>query len=151
MKRWLKGSSNRTFILWPLVLLAVEAAWQRGVPAIEPAGLGLLLAGYLLYKLTGTYRKREGGGGPGIAIPPDRIVEAGPYRFLRNPMYLGHLVFFLGLAVTLRSWVGLGLFVFHAFWFDARVREDEARLADLFGEPYRAYCRRVKRWLPGVY
>ena len=34
--------------------------------------------------------------------------------------------------------------------FYRRVREDEAHLAQLFGEPYRDYCRRVKRWIPGV-
>jgi protein-S-isoprenylcysteine O-methyltransferase Ste14 len=35
-------------------------------------------------------------------------------------------------------------------WFDRRVREDEERLAGLFGDDYRDYCRRVKRWIPGI-
>ena len=98
----------------------------------------------------GNFRTREGGGGPGISIPPDRIVDRGPYRWVRNPMYLGHLVFFAGLALALRSWVALAVFAVPAVWFDRRVREDEARLAERFGEPYRDYCRRVKRWIPGV-
>ena len=84
-------------------------------------------------------------------MPPDRIVEAGPYRWVRNPMYLGHLIFLAGLAVTLRSWVALAVFAAHTVWFDRRVREDEARLAQRFGEAYRGYCARVKRWIPGVY
>jgi protein-S-isoprenylcysteine O-methyltransferase Ste14 len=107
--------------------------------------------GYLQYKLVGKYRSREGGGGPGISIPPERIVERGPYRWVRNPMYLGHLVYFAGLALTLWSWAGLAVFIAHAAWFEVRVREDEARLAQLFGDTYRDYCRRVKRWIPGVY
>ena len=149
-RRWLGSTSNRTFIVWPLVLYAAEALLQRGWPRIHVWALPLLAWGYLQYKLVGTYRSREGGGGPGISVPPDRIVEAGPYRLVRNPMYLGHLIFFAGLALVLGSWLAAAVFAFHAFWFDRRVREDEARLSGLFGDAYREYCRRVKRWIPGV-
>jgi protein-S-isoprenylcysteine O-methyltransferase Ste14 len=149
-RRWLGSTSNRTFIVWPLVLYAAEALLQRGWPRIHVWALPLLAWGYLQYKLVGTYRSREGGGGPGISVPPDRIVDRGPYGFVRNPMYLGHLVFFAGLALVLGSWLAAAVFAFHAFWFDRRVREDEARLAGLFGDAYREYCRRVKRWIPGV-
>jgi len=47
--------------------------------------------------------------------------------------------------------IGAAVFAAHAVWFELRVREDEARLADRFGDAYRDYCRRVKRWIPGVY
>ena len=151
LTRGLASTSNRTFIVWPLVLAALEALLQEGVPRIEWWGLPLLAWGYLQYRLAGNYRARMGGGGPGISIPPDRIVESGPYRYIRNPMYLGHLIFLVGLAVVLRSWIALAVFVLHAAWFDRRVREDEARLTQLFGDAYRDYCRRVKRWIPGVY
>ena len=151
LRRWLKSTSNRTFIVWPAALFAAEALLQQGWPRIHGWGLALLAWGYLQYRWVGTYRTREGGGGPGLAIPPERIVSRGPYRWVRNPMYLGHLVFFAGLALALGSWIGAAVFAFHALWFDRRVREDEARLAELFGEPYRDYCRRVKRWIPGVY
>lgn len=151
LARWLGGTSNRTFIAWPIALFAVECALRRGWPSLSGWGLPLLVWGYLQYRLTGDYRTQLGGGGPGIAVPPERIVEEGPYRWVRNPMYLGHLLFFAGLAVTLRSWVALAVFAFHVAWFDRRVREDEARLAQRFGEAYRGYCARVKRWIPGVY
>jgi len=150
LRRWLKSTSNRTFVVWPVVLFAGEALLQQGVPAIHWWALPLLAWGYLQYRLVGNFRAREGGGGPGIAIPPDRIVRQGPYRFVRNPMYLGHLIFFAGLALTLGSWIAAAVFAFHAIWFDRRVREDEARLAELFGDDYRDYCRHVKRWIPGL-
>lgn len=120
------------------------------MPRICPWGLPLLAWGYLQYKWVGIYRTRQGGGGPGVSVPPERIVAAGPYRFVRNPMYLGHLIFFAGIALTLGSWLAAAVLAFHIVWFDRRVREDEARLGELFGEPYREYCRRVKRWLPGL-
>lgn len=150
IRRWLGSTSNRTFIVWPLALFGIEALVQQGMPRLHAWGIPLLAWGYLQYKLVGTYRSREGGGGPGISVPPDRIVDEGPYRWVRNPMYLGHLIFFAGIALTLGSWIAAAVLAFHAFWFDRRVREDEERLAQRFGDAYREYCRRVKRWVPGI-
>ena len=148
--RWLKSTSNRTFVVWPVVLFAAEALLQQGMPRIDPWFLPLLAWGYLQYRWVGTYRTRLGGGGPGLSNPPDRIVEAGPYRWVRNPMYLGHLVFFAGMALVLHSWIAAAVLAFHIVWFDLRVRSDERHLAATFGDSYRDYCRRVKRWIPGV-
>ena len=147
---WLSSTSNRTFVLWPAVIFAAEAALQQGIPRIEIWGLPLLAWGYLQYRLVGNYRLRAGGGGPGISVPPERLVSGGPYRYCRNPMYLGHLIFLAGLAFALDSWLAAALFVFHAVWFDRRVRDDEARLSALFGDRYREYLARVKRWIPGL-
>jgi len=83
-------------------------------------------------------------------VPPERLVTGGPYRWLRNPMYAGHLLYLGGVALALGSWIAAVVFAVHLAWFDRRVREDEARLAALFGEPYREYCRRVRRWIPGL-
>jgi protein-S-isoprenylcysteine O-methyltransferase Ste14 len=149
-RKWIGSTSNRTFIAWPLVLFSAEALLRQAWPPIHPWALPLLAWGYLQYKLVGTYRTREGGGGPGISVPPDRIVDEGPYRVVRNPMYLGHLIFLAGLALVLGSWIAAAVFAFHAVWFDRRVREDEERLEARFGDAYRDYGRRVTRWIPGV-
>jgi len=146
--RWLRSTSNRTYILWPVLLAAAETALQRGVPRIEAWALPLLAWGYLQYRLTGNYRLRAGGGGPGIANPPERLVIGGPYRYCRNPMYLGHLIFLAGLALALRSWLAAAVLAYHAVWFDRRARGDEVRLAAIFGEQYLNYAARVKRWIP---
>jgi protein-S-isoprenylcysteine O-methyltransferase Ste14 len=149
--RWLKSTSNRTFILWPVALFALEAALQQGWPRLNLWGLPLLAWGYLQYYGIGRYRTRLGGGGPGLSVPPERIVVSGPYRGVRNPMYLGHLIFFIGIAVTLESWWAFAVLVVHAIWFDRRARSDERHLEQLFGDSYRDYCHRVKRWIPGIY
>ena len=148
LRRWFASTSNRTFIVWPVILFAGEALLQQGIPRIEPWGFLLLAWGYLQYRWVGAFRTREGGGGPGISNPPVRLVTGGPYRWTRNPMYLGHLLFFAGIAITLMSWIAAAVLVAHAVWFDRRVREDEERLAHLFGEDFRDYCRRVNRWIP---
>jgi hypothetical protein len=146
----LRSTSNRTFVLWPGALFGAEAALQGGLPQIDPWALPLLAWGYLQYRLVGNYRVREGGGGPGLSIPPERLVVGGPYRYCRNPMYLGHVIFFAGIVFALHSWIAAGVFAFHLVWFNRRVRDDEARLAALFGDPYREYLARVQRWIPGL-
>ena len=84
------------------LLFAIEAAIQRGMPRLDLWALPLLPWGYFQYHLVGRYRTRLGGGGPGLSNPPERIVEAGIYRWMRNPMYLGHIIFFVGLAPVTR-------------------------------------------------
>jgi protein-S-isoprenylcysteine O-methyltransferase Ste14 len=148
--RWLNRTPVQTFILCPVLVVGFELAWRRGQLAIVPAGFALLAWGYLQYLLVGRFRTRSGGGGPGFGVPPDRIVEDGPYRYVRNPMYLGHLIFMLGLALTFASWFALILFAARALWFHRRVLEDETHLQEMFGASYLDYQRRVKRWVPGL-
>jgi protein-S-isoprenylcysteine O-methyltransferase Ste14 len=71
-------------------------------------------------------------------------------RHVRNPMYLGHLSFMLGLALTFWSWFALILLGLRAARFQSRVRHDGARLETTFGAEYAAYRARVKRWIPGL-
>ena len=139
-----------TFVLLPLIVVACELVLRGGTLAFDPWGVPLLVLGYAQYRLVGQFRSARGGGGPGIDVPPTRIVTEGPFRFTRNPMYLGHLIFMLGLAVTFRSYVGLALLALRAIWFHRHVVADEARLTARFGAEYTDYMRRVKRWVPGV-
>jgi protein-S-isoprenylcysteine O-methyltransferase Ste14 len=147
---WVKSTPKRTFILFPLLVVTFESLRYGGLPPFQPWGVILLVWGYLQYRLVRGYRKGRGGGGPGMDSPPDRIISEGPYAYLRNPMYLGHLIFMAGLAITFYSAFALALLVFHTGWFHMRVLRDEERLEARFGEPYRAYKARVKRWIPGV-
>src|SRR5690348_730789 len=140
-----------TFVLIPIVVIACELIVRRGVLAFDPWGVPLLALGYAQYRLVGNFRTAHGGGGPGIHNPPTRLVTEGPYGLTRNPMYLGHLIFMLGLAVTLRSWLAFVILVARAVWFHRRVVADEARLAARFGAAYTDYMGRVKRWVPGVF
>jgi protein-S-isoprenylcysteine O-methyltransferase Ste14 len=139
-----------TFVLIPMVVVACELLLRGGTLAFEPWGVPLLAWGYAQYRLVGRFRAAHGGGGPGIDVPPTRIVAEGPYGLTRNPMYLAHLIFTFGVAITLRSYVALAILVVRAIWFHRRVVADEARLTALFGAEYAEYKRRVRRWVPGV-
>jgi protein-S-isoprenylcysteine O-methyltransferase Ste14 len=149
--RWLGRTPVQTFVICPLVVIAVELALGGGKLTVVPWGLPLMAWGFLQYLLIGRYRLGLAGGGPGIETPPQRILARGPYRFVRNPMYLGHLIYMAGLALSVWSWFALILLAARAVWFHARVLRDETRLMQLFGADYLAYCARVKRWVPGLF
>jgi protein-S-isoprenylcysteine O-methyltransferase Ste14 len=147
--RWLRKSPVQTFLLVPLAVVAWE--WTFGAPRVQPAFLLVMLWGYLQYRLCGRYRIRLGGGGPGLSgAPPERLVETGIYAWTRNPMYLGHIIYVIGVALTFQSWFGAVIALARTVWFHWRVLRDERGLVGRFGEPYLAYTRRVKRWIPGV-
>ena len=142
------GSSTRTFILFPPAVLAFE--YWRGFDVVwwfAP----LLAWGFLQYYLVGRYRKRIGGGGPGMKIPPERLVTEGPYAWCRNPMYLGHFIFVIGLALTFQSAFALLLLVVTVIILQMHVLRDEKRLRELFGAEYQAYAARVRRWVPYLF
>lgn len=147
----LGGTSFRTFVFYPLLVVAFELWLNDGRLRLEAWALPLLAWGYLQYRLAGRYRLRLGGGGPGMETPPERLVTSGPFALCRNPMYLGHLIFLAGLAFGLRSWLGAAFALATAVSLQLRVRRDERRLGERFGEPYLQYCSRVKRWIPAVF
>ncbi len=146
----LPGSSTRTFLLFPLLVFSFEFLTKEKI-VVDWVFIPLLAWGWLQYYLAGSYRLRLGGGGPGMEKPPERLVTGGPYAWTRNPMYLGHLIFLVGLALTLQSLLAAALALFSVFYFLERVRRDEHRLGERFGEEYAGYCRRVKRWIPGIF
>jgi protein-S-isoprenylcysteine O-methyltransferase Ste14 len=150
MRRWLVRTPVQTFILCPLAVVACELARHDGEIIFVPWGCSLLVWGCLQYLLVGNYRLPRAGGGRGMQPPPDRIITSGPYRYTRNPMYLGHLIFMMGLALALWSWFALILLATRAAWFHRRVLRDEQRLEARFGSTYAAYRSKVNRWIPGI-
>jgi hypothetical protein len=150
MLAFVRRTPNRTFVLYPALVLGAQMLVQQGRPRLAWRYAPLLAWGYLQYRLCGGYRRARGGGGPGIDVPPEDLITTGPYAVVRNPMYLGHLIFLAGVWLFARSWLGLLLLTGTAWWFHDRVGADEQRLADQFGEPYREYQARVSRWIPGL-
>lgn len=107
-----------------------------------------MAGGYALYRHGGRYRSERGGGGPGFSVAPSGLVTSGPYAVVRNPMYLGHLIFLGGLVTLTRSPVALAGLLIQGQRLADRVAIDERRLADRFGTAYAEYVARVPRWLP---
>jgi len=79
------------------------------------------------------------------------VISTGPYRYVRHPMYAGMLLFFIGVALLLGSWLGFGLFpVFIGALVIRAVREEEMLREELPG--YDAYMAQVSyRFIPYVW
>lgn len=110
-------------------------------------GTGLMAAGLLLVGsglVTFTYAR--------TAVMPTRparqLVAWGPYRFTRNPMYVGLTALYLGLTLLLNmAWPLVTLPVVLIVMTVVVIRREERYLRQAFGGDYEAYCRRVRRWL----
>jgi len=77
-----------------------------------------------------------------------RIVEAGIYRWTRNPMYVGMSLAYAGLSILINSaWCLLLLPLSIVLVQVLVIRREERYLADKFGAAYEGYCSRVRRWL----
>jgi protein-S-isoprenylcysteine O-methyltransferase Ste14 len=92
-----------------------------------------------------------GRGTPAPFDPPRRLVIRGPYRFVRNPMYIGAGFALASAALFYESWpllgyTGLFFLATHVFV----VGYEEPTLRRTFGPEYEAYCRQVRRWWPRV-
>jgi protein-S-isoprenylcysteine O-methyltransferase Ste14 len=90
-----------------------------------------------------------GRGTPAPFDPPRRLVVVGPYRLVRNPMYLGAGLALAGATLFYQSWALLGYSVaFALVMYLFVVVLEEPALRATFGDPYVRYCERVRRWWP---
>jgi len=85
---------------------------------------------------------------PSTFEPSTTLVEEGIYKRSRNPMYLGMFIFLLGFAVCFGNLLAAIIpFIFASLVQIQFIRFEEKRLEEFFGDEYRAYKSRVRRWL----
>jgi protein-S-isoprenylcysteine O-methyltransferase Ste14 len=129
---------ERTGIVRPASLGAIELL---GI-LVGVAGAALALWCILTFAVIGR-------GTPAPFDPPRQLVVAGPYRYVRNPMYIGAGLALLGAAIFYRSgalalYTGLFLVITHVFV----LLYEEPALTRTFGDAYQQYRNTVRRWLP---
>jgi protein-S-isoprenylcysteine O-methyltransferase Ste14 len=123
---------------------AREARW-RWLAAL-PSTLGFAVALRCIWDFGWTGR-----GTPAPVAPPQRLVVVGFYRFVRNPMYLGFAIGWIGLwivfghanieVIAAVAAVAVGVHLFVIFY-------EEPTLRGKFGTNYEEYCHNVSRWWP---
>jgi protein-S-isoprenylcysteine O-methyltransferase Ste14 len=140
-------------LLWGYLAIQVRPLDQRlggALPTWTPAaGIGLMVVGGLIAAMCIGGFVIWGHGTPAPFDAPRRFVAQGPYRFVRNPMYIGGWAVLAGYGLVQRSpailWLSLVMIgCAHLFV----VLYEEPNLERRFGEDYRAYKRAVRRWLP---
>lgn len=123
------------------ISLGLGTELRRGI------ALGLIIGGLLLDGMAaGLFRRL------GTAVEPWKpstaLATDGPYRFSRNPIYVGFAITYAGLAIAMDSPIALLMLVPCLVVIDwAVIRKEEAYLTRTFGAEYDAYRNRVRRWL----
>lgn len=142
---WLWAWVTRFLRPFDEVLGGLLPEWSR------PAGFPVLaFGGVVAAWCIGAFIVR-GRGTPALFDAPRRLVAVGPYRYARNPMYIGGALLLLGFGLYQRS-PAIVLFV-PAWWLLFHllvVLYEEAALRSKFGPDYDEYCRRTPRWIPGA-
>ena len=141
-------------LLWGWVALSLHqrydsmsgfalSAWTRIV------GIVLMVAGGTLGLACVATFVTRGEGTPAPFDPPRKFVAAGPYRFVRNPMYIGGFIVLFGFGFYEQS---PAILLFALAWLLSAhlfvTLYEEPHLRATFGTPYDAYCRSVRRWFP---
>lgn len=141
-----------------VTLLAVALAWLLArlapglaypLPARVPIAVLLMLAGVgLAWSGLRAFRKARTTPDPRTPEKSTSVVQGGPYRFTRNPMYLGLAIALLGVCAYLANPLALvAVIVFIAYITRWQIIPEERALAAKFGETYANYRRSVRRWL----
>lgn len=127
----------------PLNFLAAPSVWSL------QSWLGLVIgAGGVWLSVSGTREFSRSGTNINPFQPALKLVTTGPYRFTRNPMYLGMIIILLGLGLMFSLEWGIILTPFLWLAFDRLVvAREETYLTTKFGEPYRDFLTRTRRWL----
>jgi protein-S-isoprenylcysteine O-methyltransferase Ste14 len=147
----------RTLIIAPLFIALwtyVIPRWVAGQNAFagaRPIGWIVVAIGALIGLPSVWEFAWRGLGTPAPFDPPKKLVISGPYRFVRNPMYVGMAFVFLGQAIVfphittvMLTMTAILLVVVTVFV----MRVEEPALRRLFGADYEDYCRHVGRWIP---
>jgi protein-S-isoprenylcysteine O-methyltransferase Ste14 len=144
------------FVLPAYVLTAlwvVQPAWAAwasfGLPLwLRWAGLAPGLGGFALLQWAQSALGRSWSIQPQL-LEDQRMVTAGPYRWVRHPMYSGVLLAHGSLLLLSANWCIGGMWLGTSAWqFLARMPLEEKLMVDRFGEPYRAYLRTTGRLFP---
>ena len=138
------------YLLWIPIPLIVSSQ----VSTLGLVGLALFLAGWLLVLWARWALGSMYGVSTSFAAPlqaQHRLIQRGPYAFVRHPMYLGYWLVLLGVTLMYRTWTPLLLFVMCLASFYRRARREEEALAERFGDEWRVYTRQTKFLIPFVY
>ena len=134
----------------PLVLLRTGPGMETGVWSYF--AIPMWLAGCLIILTCFWDFVAKGRGTPVPTDPPKELVVTGFYRYMRNPIYVGALLIFLGYFLCFGTWALLMYAVFsligvHVFV----VYYEEPNLKKRFGKTYEEYLQQVPRWIPKLH
>lgn len=150
MKVLLAGMGLATVIAYPVAFvkaLSFPSSWH---PALFVVGVLLMFLGSMLrrycWRTLGEYFTGD------VSVKPDQpIISSGPYRLVRHPSYTAGMMMYIGIGFALGSWLSLALITISTVaTYSYRVLVEERVLLDALGEPYDAFLKERKRFIPYI-
>lgn len=133
--------------IWIVSVILPGAAWPHWVRLYAPLLLLVLGAGVCIAGVV-EFRRAQTTVDPRIPEATSSLVTSGVYAVTRNPMYVGFALSLLALALYLSSHWSLLIVVGFVVYLDQfQIRPEENALAALFGQEFKDYQSRVRRWL----
>ena len=136
----------------PLVIAVLEFRWGLRIEfpaALRLAGVGLFAVAFTLSMWSAVSMSSHGSGTPLPSAMPRRLVIAGPYRFVRNPMAVGGIAQGVAVGLIAGSWLVVLYALSGSLVWNTLIRPlEEADLEERFGAEFRAYRDRVSCWIP---
>lgn len=115
----------------------------------KPLALLLLIAGLgLMLVAAASFFKAKTTINPLRPAQASRLVSTGIFSLSRNPIYLGDLLVLAAWLLWLGNWLNLAVLVLFVCYLNRfQIGPEERALSQLFGDDYRDYCDRVRRWI----
>jgi protein-S-isoprenylcysteine O-methyltransferase Ste14 len=122
-------------VLAVAVVLLAHPTWRSILLGVMITFLGLVIRAWA----SGHLRKEK------------TLAVSGPYRFSRNPLYVGNFVLGIGVVAGARSWWILGLFiVYYGLFYPMIIRRERDRMRELFPKQYEEYRKKVPLFFPSI-
>jgi protein-S-isoprenylcysteine O-methyltransferase Ste14 len=157
---WWKGTHGEWYVIAQIALILLVFFGPRNIPALSSwttpftwlgsiGGGIILLAGVLLLAVA---IFRLGSNLTPVPYPKDQgtLIETGPYRLVRHPMYCGGMLIAFGWSLLVHGWLTLGYAILMLVFFDVKSRREEKWLKAKY-PGYEAYQKRVRKLIPFVY
>ncbi|HEV7838215.1 MAG TPA: isoprenylcysteine carboxylmethyltransferase family protein [Gemmatimonadaceae bacterium] len=150
MKVLLAGMGVASLVAYPIAFVkawSFPGSWQLPLFAV---GVLLMFLGSMLrrycWRTLGEYFTGD------VSVKPDQpIISSGPYRLVRHPSYTAGMMMYIGIGFALGSWFSLALLTITTIaTYSYRVLVEERVLLDALGEPYDAYLKGRKRFIPYI-
>jgi protein-S-isoprenylcysteine O-methyltransferase Ste14 len=133
----------------PLRVFERRAQWPGSFDALHFAGAAIALLGVAVFLQATWVFAVRGHGTPSFFDPPKKLTRRGPYKWVRNPLYLAFFAMVAGEGLFFRSWhIGVYLVFLVCALHLLVVLHEESALRFRFGAIYEDYKRDVPRWLP---
>lgn len=132
----------------PIPLIAFVIWIDKPTPTSLMVGIAVMLTGEWV-RFWGV--AHAGGATRTRSVGAPRLVTSGPFAYVRNPLYIGNMIIYCGVAIIANVWIPyliIGVLLYFAFQYYLIVKLEEGKLTELFRGKYIAYMNSVPRFLP---